>query len=215
MLSLISSYFWPTILMLTVLLSPATRSWAEDTRQAFPVSRAGQELIGTPAKQWLLDSWLDEPKDSQLTLESLRGQVVLIRFWTATCPYCAASLPALSTFAAQKREQGLVVLGLHHPKPFGTTTSAMTLKKVLKDWQVDIPVGQDSRWQTLKTYWLNERPRPATSVTFLIDRKGIIRWIHPGVEYHPDYKQPGHEQCVQDWRDLVRAVSLLLQTVKN
>jgi peroxiredoxin len=211
MLSLISSSFWHTALILAILLSPATLSWAEDSHQGFPVSRAGQELIGTPAKQWFLDGWLDGTESTQPTLENLRGQVVLIRFWTATCPYCAASLPALSTLAAQKREQGLVVLGLHHPKPFGTTTSAMTLQKVLKDWQVDIPVGQDSRWQTLKTYWLDERPRTATSVTFLIDRKGIIRWIHPGVEYHPDDKQPGHEQCVSDWQDLVQAVTLLLQ----
>lgn len=211
MFSAISSSFWPSVLLLAILLSSTTLSWAEDTLHGFPISRAGQELIGTPAKQWFLDGWLDKPKDSQPTLESLRGQVVLIRFWTATCPYCATSLPALSTLAAQKREQGLVVIGLHHPKPFGTTTSAMRLKKILEDWQVDILIGQDGRWQTLKTYWLDERPRTATSATFLIDRKGIIRWIHPGVEYHPDGGQPGHEQCVRDWQDLVQAVNLLLQ----
>lgn len=197
--------------VLVILWGRAESSAAEAPRPAFPLSRAGDELIGTSAQEWVLEGWLDGKEGTERTLADFRGTVVLLRFWTATCPFCAASLPALSALAQQKRDQGLVVIGLHHPKPFGTSPSATTLKKVLLSWQVDIPIGLDTRWQTLKTYWLDAQPRTATSATFLIDRQGIIRWVHPGVEYHPDTGQAGHEQCVRDWQDLIRAVDLVLQ----
>lgn len=203
-----------TLLALEVLCTTAALLWAgvqsaaEETHPALPLPRAGIELMGTPMKDWHLDGWMD---GKERTVQDFRGKVVLVRFWTATCPFCAASLPALSALYQQKRSQGLEVIGLHHPKPFGSARSATALKQVLLDWKVDIPVGLDNEWKTLRMCWLNGHPRSATSATLLLDRRGIIRWVHPGVEYHPDKGQAGHEQCVQDWQDLVRAVEILLQ----
>lgn len=203
-----------TLLALGALCTIATLFWgvmrslAEETHPTLPLPRAGTELVGTLAKDWRLDGWMD---GKECTLQGLRGKVVLIRFWTSTCPFCAASLPALSALYQQKRSQGLEVIGLHHPKPFGSIRSAAALKQVLLDWKVDIPVGLDNEWKTLKMCWLDQRPRSATSATLLLDRRGIIRWVHPGVEYHPDKGQAGHEQCARDWQDLVRAVEILLQ----
>ncbi len=197
-----------TLCTIAVLLRGTLQGLAQETRSTLPLPRAGAELVGTLAQDWHLDGWLD---GKERTLQGLRGKVVLVRFWTSTCSFCAASLPALSALYQQKRSQGLEVIGLHHPKPFGSSRSATDLKQVLLDWKVDIPVGLDNEWKTLKRCWLNGHPRSATSATLLINRKGIIRWVHPGVEYHPDGGQAGHEQCARDWEDLVRAVEVLLQ----
>src|SRR5437773_9564322 len=105
---------------LGVLLGGVVQGSAEEARLAVPRPRAGDSLVGTPVKEWHLDGWLD---GKERTVQGFRGKVVLIRFWTATCPFCAASLPALSTLYQQKRSEGLEVIGLHHPKPFGSASS--------------------------------------------------------------------------------------------
>jgi hypothetical protein len=38
-------------------------------------------------------------------------------------------------------------------------------------------------WQTLESWWLAGHDRAFTSVSFLIDRHGVIRHIHPGGKY--------------------------------
>jgi hypothetical protein len=41
-------------------------------------------------------------------------------------------------------------------------------------------IAIDLDWKTLRAYWLDGAKREYTSVSFLIDRKGTIRYIHPG-----------------------------------
>ena len=45
------------------------------------------------------------------------------------------------------------------------------------------PVAIDPDWKTLHRWWLDRGSHDFTSVSFLIDRKGVIRHIHPGGEY--------------------------------
>ncbi|MDX5444464.1 MAG: hypothetical protein LPJ87_00210, partial [Zoogloeaceae bacterium] len=53
---------------------------------------AGNDRIGAKAPPFRFDAWLNsEPMD----IESLRGKVVLVRWWTDTCPFCASAAPAL------------------------------------------------------------------------------------------------------------------------
>lgn len=56
--------------------------------------RPGAELIGTHAKNWTVG-----PEWAGSKPMRLRGRVVVARFWTDPCPYCAASLPAMQAIA--------------------------------------------------------------------------------------------------------------------
>ena len=38
-------------------------------------------------------------------------------------------------------------------------------------------------WRTLNNWWLDRGEGDWTSVSFLLDRKGVIRHIHPGGQY--------------------------------
>ena len=72
-------------------------------------------------------------------------------------------------------------------------------------------IASDDNWETLDRWWLNngERGRAATSVSFLLDAEGTVRWIHPGPEFHPD-GPADHEQCREDFGDAVQAIEKLL-----
>ncbi|MEX0915421.1 MAG: hypothetical protein WDZ60_05960, partial [Wenzhouxiangellaceae bacterium] len=48
---------------------------------------AGRDLIGVQAPSFEFDAWLNS---KPLLLEDLRGRVVLVRWWTETCPFCAS-----------------------------------------------------------------------------------------------------------------------------
>lgn len=133
-----------------------------------------------------------------LTLGQLHGSVVLVRFWTDDCPYCLDSAPVLTRLHERYAPQGLVVLGIYHPKPAGS----MDLEKVRQAAKVfpsRFPIGLDPEWKTLKRFWLREEERTWTSASLLIDRRGIIQFVHQGGSYSKE-----------DARALEEAVTLLI-----
>jgi peroxiredoxin len=141
---------------------------------------AGGELIGTRAKEWNLTEWINS---KPLTLKGQRGKVVLVRWWTGDgCPFCAATAPALREFHAKYASRGLVVIGVYHHKARGPLKTEK-VRQAAKGFGFEFPVAIDPDWRTLKRWWLNSRRRGWTSVSFLIDRQGVIRHIHPGGSY--------------------------------
>ncbi len=152
------------------LLAGCGRSRAADE----PV---GAELIGTAAPGWDLTEWIGSPP---LGWPSLRGKVLLVRWFTDTdCPYCGATAPALNQLHRDYASRGLVVVGMyHHKRP-----DPLDLGKVrawIRDYGFKFPVAIDRDWRTLKRWWLAAGKRDFTSVSFLVDRGGFIRRIHPG-----------------------------------
>ena len=144
-----------------------------------PPSPASSGLVGTPAREFTDLTWLDgRPR----TLASLRGQVVLVRFWTDTCPYCRGTAPKLRQLDAELRAQGLTVLGLYHAKPRGRAAVRDEVVATVKEWALEFPIAIDDTWSTIDAWWLTT-DREATSASFLIDRRGVIRLVHPGPEF--------------------------------
>lgn len=45
-------------------------------------------------------------------LNSLKGKIVVISFWTTRCPICNAEIPKLNRLAAQYKDKNVVFLGL-------------------------------------------------------------------------------------------------------
>lgn len=144
-------------------------------------------LVGAPAREFLNITWLDgQPR----ALADLRGQVVLVRFWTDTCPYCKRTAPRLRQLDRELRGRGLTVLGLYHPKPRGRAVAPDEVAATVREWSLEFPVGLDAAWSTVDAWWLTTGDRDATSATFLIDRRGVVRLVHPGPEYSPaDYDE--------------------------
>ncbi|MGK2924906.1 MAG: peroxiredoxin family protein [Lysobacterales bacterium] len=174
---------------------------------------AGSDRIGVAAPPFQFDGWLNsEP----LSLQDLRGDVVLVRWWTDTCPFCASSAPALRKLHEQYSARGLTVIGVFHPKAGRDgPLDVARVQRAVESRQFLFPVAIDWEWQTgtLKEWWLTGPDRPATSVTFLLDRSGIIRFVHPGMEYHDAGDEDGggeHEMCVNDMASIRAAIERLI-----
>jgi len=144
--------------------------------------REGDELLGTKAHPWTVDHWMNS---APLTLADLRGRVVLVRWFMSTeCPLCSATAPSLRAFDAQYRARGLSVIGMYHhkdPEPLDPAS----VEKYVKTYGYTFPVAIDTDWRTLKDWWLDGHDRHFTSVSFLIDKQGTVRFIHPGGKYEP------------------------------
>lgn len=149
-----------------------------------------KSIIGRPAPSWDLATWFNtEPR----RIEDLRGKVVLVRWFMASeCPYCSATAPSLVKFDADYRDKGLTVVGMYHHKSDGPLVVDDVKKLVTDQYKFRFPVAIDDDWKTLKRWWLSEHSESWTSVSFLVDRRGAIRYMHTGGEYAPesaDYAQ--------------------------
>ena len=109
-----------------------------------------------------------------LTMEELRGRVVLVDFWTYTCVNCIRTMPYLKDWHAKYASQGLVIVGVHSPEfEFEKLTENVT--ENARDFGLEYPIAQDNDFQTWRAY--RNRFWPAK---YLMDEEGIIRYTHFG-----------------------------------
>src|ERR1051325_403247 len=139
-----------------------------------PGSLMADKIIGKPAPEWKLKHWINsEP----LSLGDLKGKVVLVRWWTAPdCPYCKATAPALNEFYEDFHDKGLEVIGIYHHKSEEPLRKE-DVAKYARDFRFKFPVAIDPDWVTLKKWWLSKGNQDFTSVTFLIDKEGIVQFV--------------------------------------
>jgi peroxiredoxin len=171
---------------------------------------AGDDLIGSAAPPFRFDAWINS---APLSLAELRGRVVLVRWWTDTCAFCASSAPALRSLHAQYADRGLTVIGVFHPKAGrDDPLDRARVERAVQARNFAFPVAIDWHWSegTLKDWWLTGPKRPATSVTFLLDRQGVIRFIHPGMEYHDENDAASHVVCADDLGRIRRVIERLV-----
>ena len=133
---------------------------------------AGPLKNPTPAPEFTgIEKWLNsEP----LTVQQLRGKVVLVDFWTYTCINCINVLPHVKSWHEKYKDQGLVVVGVHTPEfPFERSTG--NVQTALKRFDIRYPVAQDNRYATWGAYRNQYWP-----ALYLIDRSGKVVYTHFG-----------------------------------
>jgi peroxiredoxin len=141
-------------------------------------------IVGKPAPAWDLATWFNGPPRR---VEDLRGQVVLVRwFMSAECPYCSATAPSLIELHDGYADRGLTVVGMYHHKSDGPLVVDDVRSLVTDHYRFRFPVAIDDDWKTLKRWWLDAHPKSWTSMSFLVDRGGTVRYVHLGGEYAPD-----------------------------
>jgi thiol-disulfide isomerase/thioredoxin len=115
--------------------------------------------------------WLNSPP---LTVAGLRGNVVLVNFWTYTCINWLRQLPYVRAWAEKYKDQGLVVIGVHTPE-FDFEHDLDNVRREVKDLRVDYPVAVDNDyaiWSAFDNhYW------PAL---YFADAQGQVRHHHFG-----------------------------------
>jgi cytochrome c biogenesis protein CcdA/thiol-disulfide isomerase/thioredoxin len=109
-----------------------------------------------------------------LTMQRLRGKVVLIDFWTYSCINCLRTLPQLEAWDAKYRKDGLVIVGVHTPE-FAFEHVASNVEDAVRRLGVRYPVVQDNDYKIWNGY--SNQYWPAE---YLIGRRGHVRHAHFG-----------------------------------
>lgn len=109
-----------------------------------------------------------------LTLEGLKGKVVLVDFWTFGCYNCRNTLPALKKFDEKYREQGFTIIGVHTPE-FDYEKETKNLQSNVNKLGIKYPVVTDNDYKTWEAYNVHAWPS-----VFILDKQGRVRFMHVG-----------------------------------
>lgn len=109
-----------------------------------------------------------------VSLRGLRGNVVLIEFWTFGCINCARTLPFMVKLGARYRRSGLVVVGIHTPE-FQHEAGAGAVPAAVASHRLHYPVGLDNSYATWNAYGVEFWP-----TVFVLDRRGAFAHRHIG-----------------------------------
>lgn len=109
-----------------------------------------------------------------LTLQQLRGKVVLLDFWTYSCINCIRTLPHLQAWYEAYKSDGLVIIGVHSPE-FSFEHELPNVQNAVEEYELTYPVALDNNFSTWRAY--SNRYWPAS---YFIDRDGKVRHTHFG-----------------------------------
>src|SRR5262245_20298054 len=149
------------------------------TRAGLPIEG---ELPALVATEWI--------NSIPLTLEDLRGKVVLVEFWTYTCINWRRQLPYVRAWADKYRANGLIVIGVHTPE-FDFEKDIENVRQATQDIAIGFPIAVDSDraiWAAFENaYW------PAL---YFVDAQGRIR--------HHQFGEGEYERSEAVLQDLLR-----------
>jgi thiol-disulfide isomerase/thioredoxin len=142
--------------------------------------------------------WLNsEP----LAPAELRGNVVLVNFWTLTCINWLRQEPYVRAWSQAYRDDGLVVIGVHTPE-FSFERDIDSVRRAAKERAIDYPVAVDNDYEVwgafANHYW------PAL---YFVDADGVIRDHHFG-EGHYERCEHVIQRLLGVERDLVGVEAL-------
>ena len=125
-----------------------------------------------PAPEFPADvEWINVP--APLSLQALRGKIVLLDFWTYGCINCIHMIPTLERLE-EKYGDALVVIGVHSAK-FENEGETESIRQIVQRYGLAHPVINDSSFRVWQTYGVRAWP------TFvLIDPRGNVLAMQAG-----------------------------------
>jgi thiol-disulfide isomerase/thioredoxin len=135
---------------------------------AFAATLAVSSLVG--ASTSLAPSFtLPSRAGDSVSLDKLKGQVVMINFWASWCGPCRQEMPLLDQMYKRYSPLGFTLLGVN------VEANSKDAEKLLANLPVSFPVLFDKENKVSKLYDVNAMPS-----TVFIDRKGNVRYLHRG-----------------------------------
>jgi len=137
-------------------------------KQSISISdTSGLFNTNTPAPDFTgIDKWLNS---QPLSIEKLKGKVVLVDFWTYTCINCIRTLPHVTAWYNTYKNDGFVVVGVHTPE-FQFEHDTANVQNAINMYGIHYPVAQDNEYATWNNYANQYWP-----AEYLIDANGNIR----------------------------------------
>ena len=130
-----------------------------DLDRVTPVGVIAPELRGVTA-------WINTPP---LSLQELRGKVVVVHFWAFGCINCIRNLPHYQSWQEKFSKSGVTIIGIQTPET-DAERSLDNLKRQVLERKIEYPVAFDSESKNWKA-WGND----VWPAVYLIDKKGQVR----------------------------------------
>ena len=124
-----------------------------------------------------IEDWVNE---QPMTLKELRGNVILLDFWTYSCVNCIRTLPYLRSWYERYGEDGLMIIGIHSPE-FDFEKSLPNVKREVRRLNVPWPIALDNARSTWREYGIHAWP-----TKILIGKNGRIRHRYAGEGAYSD-----------------------------
>lgn len=139
---------WSTLLLLLAIVWIWFRplAWIEEENR--PLPHFTSQLLGGGA----------------VSLESLKGQVVLVNVWATWCVWCRKEMPAIEAFWRDHRDKGFTVLAL------STDDEAETARRFLAEKGYAFPAAMMGAGEMAAFGPVNRLP-----TSFIIDADGHLR----------------------------------------
>ena len=142
------------------------------------LDRLGLSSPGAPAPPWTTTRWFNHTGPA-LTLQALRGRVVVLHAFQMLCPGCVhQGLPQAQRIAKTFAAEDVAVIGLHTVFEHHAAMTEVSLEAFLYENRIAFPVGVDAPSddpadpvpQTMRRYQFQGTPSLA-----LFDRQGRLR----------------------------------------
>jgi peroxiredoxin len=121
----------------------------------------------------------------RLSLDELKGQVVMINFWATWCGPCRQEMPLLQQIQAKYEPLGFTLLGIN------VEPDSAAAQTWLAQVPVSFPILFDRQNKVAESYGVQGMPS-----SVFIDRSGNVRFVHRGY-------QPGDEA---KYADMIRSL---------
>ena len=144
----------------------------KESKDIVTVKASGLPDLGQAPDFSGIANWLNTAEP--LTMQKLRGKVVLIDFWTYTCINCVRTLPHVTNWYDKYKDNNFVIVGVHTPE-FAFEKDPRNVQNAIKQFKIHYPVAQDNDYKTWEAY--NNHYWPAE---YLIDVNGRLRKTHFG-----------------------------------
>jgi cytochrome c biogenesis protein CcmG, thiol:disulfide interchange protein DsbE len=143
-----------------------------------PAENAGAPRLGEPIRDYVAATLAGD----MVSLESLRGKVVLLNLWATWCPPCRLETPYLQSVFEEYQADGFEIVGIS----MDAGDAAADVAMFVEEYGVTYTILHDPEMRGLELYKVLGLP-----ATFLIDRDGVLRWMRYGpiAEDDPDFLQ--------------------------
>ncbi len=146
-------------------------------------AKPAAEFTHTDPQTWI--------NSDPLTLESLRGRVVLIDFWAFECWNCYRSFPWLNSLEEKFEGEPFTIVGVHSPE-FEREKNIDSVREKAREFDLKHPIMIDND----HSYWraIGNRFWPAY---YLIDKQGQIREVFIGETHAGDKRAQQVEAAIE------------------
>ena len=141
------------------------------------IHRCGLFLAGVAASSGPLRAgWKEAESLPALTgfglegnIPNLKGKVVYVDFWASWCGPCKTSFPAMNRLQQEFGQKGFVIVGI------SVDESPAEMHRFLEKTPASFAIVRDASHKLVSVADVSAMP-----TSFLVDRKGTIRYVHHG-----------------------------------